>query len=206
MAAEIKNIIFDMGGVLIKFDRDLFISRMGITDPADRELLMREVYISVEWAMMDRGTLDDKQAAEIMCARTPKRLHDAIRNMVGLWDRPILEIDGMYDVIEQLKKEGYKIYLLSNASVRQHDYWPRIPASKFFDGTFVSADYLMVKPERQIYEKALEVYGIKAEESFFIDDAPMNIEAANCVGIRGAVFHNDIEELKRKLRAEGVRI
>jgi putative hydrolase of the HAD superfamily len=53
----IKNVIFDMGNVLIYFNRDVFLDRVGLKNPEDRELLNREVYLSLEWSRMDRGSL-----------------------------------------------------------------------------------------------------------------------------------------------------
>ena len=81
----IKNIVFDMGQVLIRFDREVFLDKAGVTDPADRELLLREVFLSLEWSRMDRGSLTDIQAAEIICRRVPERLHDAVWKLVTFW-------------------------------------------------------------------------------------------------------------------------
>jgi len=201
----IKNILFDMGQVLIRFDRDYFITRLGVA-PEDKALLMREVFLSVEWVQMDRGTLQDEEAFQKIAARLPERLHEAARKLVSMWDRPILEVDGMYDLVAELKELGYGIYLLSNASVRQHDYWPRVPASRFFDGTLISADVKVIKPQPEIYYLCLEKFGLKASECFFIDDAPANIEGALCCGISGAVFHGDAGLLRRQLRAAGIPV
>ena len=201
----IKNILFDMGQVLIRFDQKFFIQRLGIED-ADMELLLREVYRSVEWVQMDRGSLREEEAFERIRARLPERLHDAAWKLVIMWDRPILEIDGMYELVEELKELGYRVYLLSNASVRQHEYWPRIPASKFFDGKLISADVHVIKPQPEIYRLCLEKFNLKAEECFFIDDAPANIEGALQCGIPGAVFHGDAALLRRQLRAAGVPV
>ena len=201
----IKNILFDMGQVLIRFDQKFFIQRLGIED-ADMELLLREVYRSVEWVQMDRGSLREEEAFERIRARLPERLHDAAWKLVIMWDRPILEIDGMYELVEELKELGYGVYLLSNASVRQHEYWPRIPASKFLDGKLISADVHVIKPQPEIYRLCLEKFNLKAEECFFIDDAPANIEGALQCGIPGAVFHGDAALLRRQLRAAGVPV
>ena len=201
----IKNILFDMGQVLIRFDQKFFIQRLGIED-ADMELLLREVYRSVEWVQIDRGSLREEEAFERIRARLPERLHDAAWKLVIMWDRPILEIDGMFELVEELKELGYGVYLLSNASVRQHEYWPRIPASKFFDGKLISADVHVIKPQPEIYRLCLEKFNLKAEECFFIDDAPANIEGALQCGIPGAVFHGDAALLRRQLRAAGVPV
>lgn len=201
----IKNILFDMGQVLIRFDQKYFIKRLGIED-VDLDLLLREVYRSVEWVQMDRGTLREEDAFRSISKRLPERLHDAAWKLICMWDRPILEVAGMYELVEELKGLGYGIYLLSNASVRQHDYWPRIPASRFFDGKLISADVHVIKPQPEIYRRCLEKFGLQAEECFFIDDAPANIEGALCCGIAGAVFHGDAKLLRSQLRTAGIPV
>ena len=201
----IKNILFDMGQVLIRFDQKYFIKRLGIED-ADLDLLLREVYRSVEWVQMDRGTLREEDAFRSISKRLPERLHDAAWKLICMWDRPILEVAGMYELVEELKGLGYGIYLLSNASVRQHDYWPRIPASRFFDGKLISADVHVIKPQPEIYRLCLEKFGLQAEACFFIDDAPANIEGALCCGIAGAVFHGDAKLLRSQLRTAGIPV
>lgn len=201
----IQNIVFDMGGVLIRFDPALFMQRAGVPE-ADRALVLREVYRSPEWVMMDRGLLTDTEAAAILCRRLPARLHEAVYELTALRDRPILEVDGMYALISELKEKGYGVYLLSNANCRQHDYWPRVPASKFFDGTLVSCDVKLLKPMPEIYRRLLRGFHLRADECFFIDDSPANVEAALYVGLHGAVFHDDIRRLRRELREAGVDI
>ena len=201
----IRNIVFDMGQVLLRFDRDYFITRLGI-DGADKELLMREVFLSLEWARMDRGSMTDAEAAESVCKRLPEHLHDAASKLVQMWDRPILPVPGMFELVQELKEKGYGIYLLSNASYRQHDYWPRVEASRFFDGKLISADVKVVKPQPEIYRMLLERFDLKAEECFFIDDSPANIEGAFFCGIPGAVFHGDARRLRRELRNAGVDV
>ena len=201
----IKNILFDMGNVLIYFDRNLFMDRLGLEE-ADKKLLTRELFLSLEWARMDRGSLVEPQAVESISRRLPERLHDAAEKLVSHWDEPLIPVPGMYELIRELKSAGYGIYLLSNASLRQHEYWPRIEASQFFDGTLISADEGLMKPQPEIYRLILERFGLKAEESFFIDDLPSNIEGAFYCNMPGAVFYNDVAKLRQDLRNAGVNI
>lgn len=201
----IRNILFDMGNVLIRFDRDYFIDRLGVAQE-DKGLLMREVFQSVEWVQMDRGSIVEAQAVEQICKRLPERLHDAAEKLVAMWDRPILPIEGMYELIEELKNAGYGIYLLSNASLRQHEYWPRIPAHVFFDGTIISADEQVMKPDAEYYLRALNRFGLKAQECFFVDDVPVNIEGALFCGIPGAIFRGDAKLLRQQMREAGIQI
>lgn len=199
----IKNIIFDMGNVLIKFDKKCFLEAVNVS-PEDNALLEREVYVSVEWAMMDRGTLTEKEAAERMCARLPERLHEKVHQLVDEWDRPILPMSGMAELAGELKAKGYRLFLLSNASYRQHEYWPEIPGSEYFEDTLISADVKLVKPQPEIYLMALHKFNAKPQESVFIDDATNNVEGAVYCGMEGIVFHGDTDELKKKLNAIGV--
>lgn len=201
----IKNIVFDMGNVVIRFDPDAFIERFGVSGE-DKKTLLLEIFRSPEWVMMDRGRLTDEQCADVLCPRVPEHLRDVARKLIALWDRPIIEIEGIYPLIEELKGLGYSIYLLSNASCRQPDYWQRVPAAKFFDGTLISYSVKLIKPMPEIYEKFFETFGLKREECFFIDDSPANIEAGLYVGMPGVVFHNDIKRLRRQLRAAGVMV
>ena len=201
----IRTIIFDMGEVLIHFDRELFIRRLTDSEE-DVRLLMRQVFLSLEWGRLDRGSMTEQEAADSICRRVPERLHDIVYKLVCMWDRPILPVDGMQALIAELKQKGYRLLLLSNASVRQHEYWPRVPGNELFDGTLISADVKLVKPQFEIYRLLCEKFSVRPEECFFVDDSLANIEGAYCCGIRGAVFHNDIDELRGIMRSAGIDV
>ena len=198
----IKNIIFDMGKVLIDFDREYFLDCFNVTDEEDRKILMREVFYSVEWAMMDRGTLDEKDAYEIVIKNIPERLHSKAYDCLSNWDKVVKPIEGMYDYVKELKDRGYKIYLLSNASHRCLDeYFDTFEVSKYFDGRVVSAFFNRVKPEKDIYEHLLNKYNLKREECVFIDDAIQNVDGAIFNGIKALVFYGDTNDLKERLES-----
>lgn len=201
----IRNVVFDMGNVLIRFDKDAFMDQYKVPDEF-RPLLMREVYNSLEWSQMDRGSLTDAQAAEIMCRRIPQELHDTVHKLVSMWDRPIIPVDGVADIIRELKDMGCGLYLLSNASIRQHDYWPRVPCSELFDGTLISADVKLVKPQPEIYRRLFEKFSLVPEECVFIDDSTLNAEGAVWCGMQAIVFHDDAKKLRYDLRSIGIPV
>lgn len=201
----VKNILFDMGNVLIHFDRKAFLDRLDITEE-DKQLLLREVFLSVEWVQMDRGTLAETEAENRMCQRVPKHLHGAVHALVSEWDEPMMPVAGMAELVEELKSNGYGVYLLSNASIRQHEYWHKIPGWQFFDGKVISADEKVMKPHPDYYRIALERFHLQPEECFFVDDVPANIEGALYCGIAGTVFHKDVPLLRRQLKAAGVKV
>ncbi len=202
----IRNIVFDMGNVLVKFDPGYFMDREGLTDPADRETVSRELFRSVEWVQMDMGILTEETLEPIVFKRIPERLHGKVRHLLYNWAYPRMMIPGMEDQVRRLKEAGYGIYLLSNASVSQPDYWNPMPLSQLFDGTMVSAFVKTVKPNPTIYRLFTEEFGLKEEECVFIDDAPLNVAGAVALGWHGIVFHDgDTEELERKLKELGVK-
>ena len=94
-----------MGGVLIQFDREYFIRRLGVANE-DERILMNEVFCSLEWAQLDRGTITQAGAIANMCARLPQRLHEAAANLVTRWDRPIMPMEGMYELVAELRALG----------------------------------------------------------------------------------------------------
>ncbi len=200
----IKNVIFDMGNVLLAFDRDRFLDAVN-AHGEERQMLLNNVYLSVEWARMDRGSMTEAEAAASMCSHVPEHLHEKVHLLVDKWDRPIIPVPGMKELVRELKEAGYGVYLLSNASYRQHEYWPRVPGNEYFDGTLVSADVKLVKPEREIYELMMKEFNLIPDECVFIDDSTLNIEGAERVGIHGIVFHGSAEEAREKLRALGVK-
>ena len=202
----IKNIIFDMGNVLIHYEPAYFIERAGITDPEEKELLMRNVFSSYEWSRLDRGSLHDEEAISLMCSKLPQKLHPVVEELVSHWNEPIIPMEGMSDLIRELKENGYMIYLLSNASYRLRAYFDNIPGSEYFDALVVSAEELLVKPQPEIYKLICDRYDLQPEECVFVDDFNLNAEGAFCCGIHPIVFHQDVDELREKLIELGVRV
>ena len=113
-----------------------------------------------------------------------------------------------YELLKDLKEAGYDMYLLTNASLRHHVYWPKCDAAEFFpeDHIFLSADWKLLKPSLEYFETAVKHFGLNREECLFIDDAPANAEAAIFCGIDAIVFNGSHEELREKLRTRGIQI
>jgi HAD hydrolase, family IA, variant 3 len=118
--------------------------------------------------------------------------------------RLILPVEGILELLQTLKKNGYRLYLLSNAAIRQHEYLARAEASKLMDGTLISADVKLLKTDPQIYQTFLKKFDLKAEECVFIDDTPINVEGALYENMAGIVFNMNAYALKQTLCALGV--
>ena len=202
----VRNIVFDMGQVIIRFDPAFFMDREGINDPEERKLIMNELFLSVEWAQMDAGVLTEETAEPSILQRFPERMHEKVRHLLYNWAYPRETVPGMEEIVEKLKNQGYGVYLLSNASKAQHQYWPLIPVSRLFDGKLISCDVRTVKPCPRIYELFTEKFGLQPEECLFVDDSAANVAAAIACGWQGIVFHGDAEELKKKMNEKGIII
>ncbi len=202
----IKNIIFDMGNVLIHWSPRNIVARFGLDDE-NAALLEREVFRGFEWVSMDHGIMSQQEGWERICRRLPECLHKAAHACVFDWWKPPLDpIPGMGELVREVKELGYGVYLLSNATSPLHAYFHRIPGSEYFDGLIVSADVRMLKPEREIFEELFKTYGLKPEECFFIDDNAGNIDGAYAVGMPGAVFFEEMSRLRAEMRAAGIPV
>ena len=201
----IRNMVFDMGGVLIAWDPARIVARLGLGEE-DSQLLRREVFQSVEWVSLDRGSLSEQEALESMGKRLPERLHAAALRCIFWWKDELWPVDGMAELIEELDRLGYGVYLLSNATSALHGYFHRIPGSEHFRGHIVSADWKLLKPQHEIYEKLFSEYSLDPAECLFLDDYPPNIEGAKRCGMEGLVFYQDMARLRRELRSLGVNV
>jgi len=201
----VKNIVYDMGNVLIHWDPARLIARLGITG-ADAALLEREVFCDQEWVGLDRGRLTEEEAIAAFRARLPERLHPCLPRLVYWWKDPMWPVEGMAELVAELKGAGYGIYLCSNATSALHTYFPRIPGAEHFDGLLVSADRKLLKPQHEIFELLYRTFSLDPAACFFIDDSPANIDGALITGMPGTVFLGDIRRLRRDLRRAGVDV
>ena len=191
---EMENVVFDMGGVLIKWTPDEVLDNAEVKDEEDRRILKREVFFSQEWAMMDWGVLDEEEAERIFSSRLPSRLRSYLHSIL-YWDERIGFMEGMDQVLSYLSSQGKGIYLLSNASHRLNEYFSSFPFSHYFKDTVVSADYSRVKPEAELFRLALAKFGIDAKDTLFVDDAPQNVVGGRMIGMGGYLFRRDPENL-----------
>ncbi|HHV50330.1 MAG TPA: HAD family phosphatase [Clostridiales bacterium] len=199
----IRNIIFDMGNVLIPFRPDVYLEKF-VENEEDRILLKRVVFQSLEWVKMDTGDLEVQEAEEIMLSRIPRRLHSAAKKLIYDWAYVLPPFEEMEQLIIELKNRGLRTFLLSNVGNYFYDIRSKIPALQLMDGEVISFDYGIIKPFPGIYRVLLSKYELKPEECFFIDDLPVNIYGASLAGIDGTVYHGDVESLRKILKSRGI--
>ena len=185
-----KNILFDMGNVLVTYNPEWVIRRY-----TEDEELIREVknivFNSQEWFLLDAGLIEEEKAERNWMERLSS---DKARELAHLsfqnWHLYNMKtIPGTAEIIRAVKENGKEIYLLSNASLRLLSIYKEvIPAVECFSGIFYSAAHKCVKPQDIIHERFLKEYSLNPADCFFIDDLEENISAAKAVGISGAVM------------------
>lgn len=195
----IKNIIFDIGNVLMPFAYRPFFESFGY-DENTVERLCKATAQSPDWNELDRGVLSYEEVLERFIRNDPQ-LEDIIRKVFV----DLHGILGLYDYtegwIKQLKEDGYGVYYLSNFFQKaEEDCEERMGFLELTDGGILSYKDKVTKPDKQIYELLLDRYGLKAEECVFLDDTKKNIDGAGTLGIKGVLFKNRaqaVEELQK---------
>lgn len=194
----IRNIVLDMGNVLLDFNPEFVLDRF-CSSEEEKEVIRKELFEGPEWALGDRGDIKDKDRFDLVKERVPEKYHEALRNCCDHWDICMKPLDGAREFCEYVKEHGYGIYVLSNASDLFYMYFPKFLPLAFFNGVFVSSDYLMLKPDVKIYETFLDKYGLKGEECLFIDDREENVLGAEKAGMQGFRFLGDHQAVIRRL-------
>ncbi len=201
----IDTVVFDMGQVLIHWTADMFLDRYDLTEE-ERVQLKRDLFATIEWVQLDRGSITEEEALKIICARLPERLHGIAEEIVcRWWVPPLCHMEGMEALIRELDSKGYAIYVLSNAGLPLRQYWPRLPGADCFRGVLVSSEEKVLKPQKEIFETFLGRFGLEASKCVFIDDLPANCEGAVNAGIQGCIFRGDVKLLRSDLRRLGIR-
>lgn len=194
----IKNIIFDIGNVLAKFQWAELLEELQITGEAFEQVANATVRNSNMWNEFDRSELSDKEIIE-GCIQYAPNYEKEIRLLFEHCGRFVKEYAYSKDWIIELKEKGYHVYLLSNyAKTAFEAAKDTLQFYPFVDGEVISYQVKMIKPDARIYQILLEKYSLKAEECVFLDDRPENIEGAKKLGFYGIVFTSK-EEAEVKL-------
>jgi 2-haloacid dehalogenase/putative hydrolase of the HAD superfamily len=181
--AKFKNIVFDLGGVVVARD-----PRKVSAEFQEFFSFIYQIPMPHFWEEYDRGTSPLEEVKNYICEHNDcsRELCDEyIATAIGLQE----EIAPTKSLIEQLKKAGYRLYVLSNMSPEFIDFIRRLPVYANFDGEVVSCEEKIVKPEPEIFRLLLNRYSLDASECLFIDDRVDNIEASEREDICG--FHFD---------------
>lgn len=199
---EISSVIFDIGNVFVHWDpRRLYRSHFSDTD--EMEYFLREV-TSHAWNLeQDRGR-SFADAVALLSDDFPQYA-DLIRLFDSDWVQTLGdEISGTVEILEQLVADGVPVFAITNFSAEK---WPvfcaRHSFPKHFLDVVVSGEEKLIKPDRRLYELALERFNVSAQRTIFIDDSLENIAGAQALGIKGHHFKS-APALALELKAHGL--
>jgi putative hydrolase of the HAD superfamily len=183
----IRNVVFDIGGVLLQWDPPAFIAKVA-PDPAQQALIRREIFEHPEWHEFDRGIFDVTHVVDNFGQRaglTPQQM----RALLQTANESLHPIPGTVKLVEDLAAAGVHLYVLSNMPVSTYEYLTRKHEFfRHFRELVISGAILMIKPEPAIYKHLVEKTGIVPAESVFLDDLLKNVIAARECGLHAIQF------------------
>lgn len=202
----IKNIIFDIGGVLLDLDYDRTFDQLTEVMGIKMETQNIPAHIFKVILGYEKGEINTEsflwhlQKESSTLTPQPDKLIKAWNAMLVGWNPK------RFEFLEDLKK-NYALYILSNTNDLHLEWFRRDLKrnhdiedfdTRFFEQTFYSHLLRMRKPELRIFEKVIEEAEFRADETLFVDDNVENVERARVAGFYAA-YHDPNEEIIDKL-------
>lgn len=208
MPQKIKNIIFDLGGVILDIDETLIFNELKKLDLDGSQLLHNKAFQSLD-ERFERGIISAatfrKQAKKLL-----NRPNMSDSTFDDIWNSLLLDIPReRIHALEEIKKH-YNIFLMSNTNEIHYDLYVRDLQLRFgykqfddlFNKSYFSFDVHLLKPDPLFFEYILDHQELKPNETLFIDDTKANIEVAQKLGL--PTYNIRREELVRNLFVNGV--
>lgn len=179
----IKNVIFDLGGVVLGRD----FKRLGDVLGNTFAFISADESFPEYWSEFDRGTYTREEVTRMLAEDYNLTLDDANEQVQRLLEllQPIPET---IEVIEEFKQRGIRCYVLSNMSKEFFAELVKFPVFGLFDGVVVSYQERINKPDRGIYEAILSRYELLPSETLFADDKIANTDAAVELGLHTLTY------------------
>ena len=194
MDKNIKNIVFDLGGVLVDLDFKITINglqKAGFTNVKEQLQAFDQDGIFKKFEL---GEISADEFRASIRKNSSVSLTD--EEVDSLWNLMLLEIPReKLELILDLRSK-YMVYLLSNTNSIHWDYvcknafnYRGFRMDDYFEETFLSYEMHLAKPDKAIFEKMLQDANLLPEETLFIDDLEANCKAAEEVGIHTHHYH-----------------
>lgn len=179
----IRNIIFDLGNVLISFSPSDYLKKRGYPEHI-RNIILNDIFHSEEWRKLDEGVITVGEAIDSISAKSALK-REEIALIFNLRIDIMFPLDFNVRLLPALKKRGFSVYYLSNFhldtfEVVSNDYF----FFRFFDGGIVSANVKLAKPDIKIYYLMLDKYSLNPSECLFVDDVEVNVQSARDAGMK----------------------
>lgn len=195
----IENYIFDFGQVIVNFDTE-HLTSIYIKEPRNAKIVEKVVFDRKYFDKLDAGLITDDEVKREYCSRLPEKLQKDACKVYDNWYRNLTFIDGMPELLKQIKANGGKLFLLSNISLKFANNYMSVPKIKevldIFDGLVFSAPIGITKPSKEIFEHILHKYSLNAKECVFVDDNFDNVLGAQNIGIKAYEFDGKVDKLR----------
>lgn len=203
MSGKIKNIVFDFDGVLSDMDRNIFsefkikdyqncVSFAGgfLTNKGFRKSF--DIYFyALKYGFTTIENLTNM--VEIYYPNKSSTIHKVYQHLLNSVEIRSL----MITLSDYLRLNGYKTYILSNTVPETAKTINSDLISSHFDGVYCSSDNGKCKPNKAIYVDAIKKWGIKPEESIYIDDKKSNTKTAAKMGFSSTFASNNQEKIRK---------
>ena len=186
----IKNIIFDLGGVILNIDYQLTYKAFEAIGVKDFTSLYNQFKGSRLFDDLETGRTSPEEFLSAMKEHAPEGT--TTEQIIDAWNAMLLDFPARRLQLLQQLRNYYNLFLLSNTNAIHLEAFNKIlersrgisSLGTFFDRSYYSHLIGYRKPEKESYQLVLDENGLKAEETLFIDDTLPNIEGANAVGIQ----------------------
>ena len=194
-----KNIIFDLGGVMVDFDPKTYLVDR-FCNAEIEEQVSQLTFESEEWKLLDAGLITRSEANLRMLARAKEygRAFE-VQGVLDDWLHILRPRRRMQELVQRLKNHGYSVYYLSNIPQDVLELFQTRGVLDNFDGGVASCEVHINKPDPRIYQALLDKYSLLASECVFIDDNLANVQAAFALGFAGIQMKENVGTLVRSL-------
>ena len=182
-----KNIVFDIGGVLVDYDPKGYLSKL-FNNAELEEFLYSIIFDSEEWKLLDQGKITRALAERRMLEAAGPHRYEA-QLVLDDWRELMTTKLDTVDLILALRHSGHHLYFLSNIPEDIYlMFQQRRRFMQLFEGGVPSFAAKTAKPDPEIFKLLLNTYELSPAETLFIDDSPTNISAAESLGMTGLQF------------------
>ena len=186
----IKNVIFDIGNVLMDFRWDDYMLKLHKNDAAKIKAINAAIWEKGYWPALDRGEITGAEATEKAVAVAPT-LEKEIRETLAGAGKAMHKFDYAIPWLKELKEMGQRVYYLSNYSEFAMQANPGVlDFMPYMDGGVFSCFVKLIKPNKAIYQTITEKYRLNPAECIFTDDMPENVRAAQEYGFNAVLFES----------------
>jgi putative hydrolase of the HAD superfamily len=195
----IENVVFDLGGVLVTWKPDEIIAGV-FDDPDLQALIRREIFQHPDWVEIDKGHLEETDAIQRFHERTGVPL-TKLEELMQFVKESLTPIPKSIELLEELAAQGLNLYCLSNMPVCRFAHIQSLHNfCHHFKGIIISGEVKMMKPDREIFKHLLSEFQLQTSATVFVDDFPINIEAAKEAGLNTILFR-DADDCRHQLQA-----